>query len=134
MTTWLRWLSGAPTTVKPDDRRNVATMLGPCRVTIQEGRFHCFCKAGVCVHSSTTTDLGALCSTCGHSLREHEDVPGSISSLCFIIFHGIHAYMTSAFKIIHLIQSTRFPRPNKNRLPPFLLFPLRNLQTQGSQV
>lgn len=75
MATWLRWLFGASKAAKEDDQRKVITMFGPCRVTIQEGRFHCFCKAGVHVHPSTSIDLSEPCSTCNHPLVEHEDVP-----------------------------------------------------------
>lgn len=74
MATWLRWLFGASTTAKEEDERKVITMFGPCRVTIQEGRFHCFCKAGLHVHPSTSINLSEPCSTCDHPLAEHEDV------------------------------------------------------------
>ena len=131
MATWLRWLLGASKTVKEDNKRNVITMFGPCRVTLQEGRFHCFCKAGAHLHPSTSIDLNELCSTCDHPLVEHEDVPGT---LCFIRCTKCTYLSVLFFEITRLIWPMNFPHSNQNRPVPLRLFLLDNRQIRGSPI
>lgn len=88
MATWIRWLFGASTTAEEENQRKVMTIFGPCRVSLHEGRFHCFCKAGVYVHPSISIDLSEPCSTCDHPLAEHEGVFQVLS--VSIVFHSLY--------------------------------------------
>lgn len=74
-------LSGTAATGREENQRREMTMLGACRVTVQGGRFRCFCTGSHLVHLSSSNDLCRKCTGCDHLLAEHSNFPGSF--YCF---------------------------------------------------